>query len=46
MLTAKNISITDEQLNILIEAAVKQMKMEENTGIVIEAVDEPTTKTE
>lgn len=46
MLTAKNISITDEQLNILIEAAVKQMKMEENAGIVIEAVDEPTTKTE
>lgn len=39
-------SITDEQLNILIEAAVKQMKMEENAGIVIEAVDEPTTKTE
>lgn len=46
MLTAKNISITDEQLNILIEAAVKQMKMEENAGIVIEAVDEPITKTE
>ena len=46
MLTAKNISITDEQLNILIEAAVKQMKMEENAGIVIEAVDEQTTKTE
>ena len=45
MLT-KNISITDEQLNILIEAAVKQMKMEENAGIVIEAVDEQTTKTE
>ena len=42
MLTAKNISITDEQLNILIEAAVKQMKMEENAGIVIEAVDEQT----
>lgn len=42
----KNISITDEQLNILIEAAVKQMKMEENAGIVIEAVDEQTTKTE
>lgn len=45
MLTAK-ISITDKQLNILIEAAVKQMKMEENAGIVIEAVDEQTTKTE
>lgn len=44
MLTAKNISITDEQLNILIEAAVKQMKMEENAGICNEAVDEQTTK--
>ena len=30
MLTAKNISITDEQLDTLIEAAVKAMKMEEN----------------
>lgn len=30
MLTAKNISITDEQLDTLIEAAVKVMKMEEN----------------
>lgn len=30
MLTAKNISITDEQLDMLIEAAVKAMKMEEN----------------
>lgn len=30
MLTAKNISITDDQLNILIESAVKAMKMEEN----------------
>lgn len=29
ILTAKNISITDEQLDTLIEAAVKQMKMEE-----------------
>lgn len=39
LLTAKNISISDEQLDILIEAAVKQMKMQENAGIVIEAVD-------
>ena len=30
MLTTKNISITDEQLDTLIEAAVKAMKMEEN----------------
>lgn len=30
MLTAKNISITDEQLDTLIEAAVKAMKIEEN----------------
>lgn len=30
MLTTKNISITDEQLDTLIEAAVKVMKMEEN----------------
>ena len=30
MLAAKNISSTDEQLDTLIEAAVKAMKMEEN----------------
>ena len=29
MLIAKNISLTDEQLDILIEAAVKQMKIDE-----------------
>lgn len=39
VLLAKNISISDEQLDILIEAAVKQMKINENSGIVIEAVD-------
>jgi hypothetical protein len=39
ILTAKNISISDEQLDTLIEAAVKQMKIEENAGIVIEATD-------
>lgn len=39
ILLAKNISISDEQLDILIEAAVKQMKINENSGIVIEAVD-------
>lgn len=40
ILMAKNISLSDEQLDVLIEAAVKQMKIEENTGVVIEAVDE------
>lgn len=40
MLTAKNISISDEQLDILIEAAVKQMKISENAGITITATDE------
>lgn len=30
MLVAKNISITDEQIDMLIEAAVKQMKMSES----------------
>ena len=31
ILTAKNISISDDQLEILIEAAVKAMKMKEGT---------------
>lgn len=31
ILTAKNIALSDEQLDVLIEAAVKQMKTEENT---------------
>lgn len=39
ILTAKNISISEEELDVLIEAAVKQMKIEENAGIVIEAAD-------
>jgi LL-H family phage holin len=30
LLMSKNISLTDEQLNILIESAVKAMKMEDN----------------
>ena len=34
MLTTKNISITDEQLDTLIEAAVKAMKMEENKSTI------------
>lgn len=32
MLVAKNIALSDEQLDVLIEAAVKQMKMEEKGG--------------
>ncbi len=36
ILIAKNISISDEQLNVLIEAAVKEMKMQENAGIIVE----------
>lgn len=40
ILIAKNIALSDEQLDVLIEAAVKQMKIEENAGVVIEAVDE------
>lgn len=40
LLIAKNIALSEEQLDILIEAAVKQMKIEENFGIVIDAVDE------
>lgn len=40
LLIAKNISISDEQLDILIEAAVKQMKISENAGVTITATDE------
>lgn len=43
LLIAKNIALSDEQLDVLIEAAVKQMKIEENAGVVIEAVDEVPT---
>lgn len=32
ILTARNISLSDEQLDILIEAAVKEMKMQEAAG--------------
>ena len=32
ILTAKNITLSDEQLDVLIEAAVKQMKIAENTA--------------
>jgi LL-H family phage holin len=44
LLIAKNISLTDDQINILIESAVKQMKTEENAGIVIETTDEHEEK--
>lgn len=37
ILIAKNISISEEQLNVLIEAAVKEMKMQEGTGITVES---------
>ncbi len=36
ILIAKNIALSDEQLDVLIEAAVKQMKIEENTAVSIE----------
>lgn len=35
LLMAKNISISDEQLDILIEAAVKEMKISEAAGVTI-----------
>ncbi len=37
ILIAKNISISDEQLNVLIEAAVKEMKMQENNAIIVDS---------
>lgn len=40
ILTAKNIALSDEQLDVLIEAAVKEMKIAENAGVTIEAVDD------
>lgn len=38
LLMAKNISISDEQLDILIEAAVKQMKIQEKSTTTNESV--------
>lgn len=35
MLTEKNIAISEEQIDILIEAAVKEMKISENSGVTI-----------
>ena len=40
LLQEKNIALSDTQIEILIEAAVKQMKLQENAGIVIEATDD------
>jgi hypothetical protein len=40
ILTAKNISLSDEQLDVLIESAVKQMTMDENAGLTITATNE------
>ena len=40
ILIAKNISISEEQLNVLIEAAVKEMKMQESAGIIVESAVE------
>lgn len=39
LLIAKNIALSDEQLDVLIEAAVKQMKIAENAGVTIAAAD-------
>lgn len=42
IMIAKKIALSDEQLDVLIEAAVKQMKIEENSGIVYDtAVEVP-----
>ena len=40
ILQEKNITLSDAQIEILIEAAVKQIKLQENAGIVIEATDD------
>ena len=40
ILQEKNIALSDKQIEILIEAAVKQVKIQENSGIVIEATDD------
>lgn len=49
LLIEKNIALSDEQLDILIEAAVKQMKIEAGSGVTInnsagEAPGEKTAK--
>lgn len=44
ILIAKNIALSDEQLDVLIEAAVKQMKMEENDNVMFETNTETAKK--
>lgn len=44
ILIAKNIALSDEQLDVLIEAAVKQMKMEENANVMFETKTETAKK--
>lgn len=44
ILIAKNIALSDEQLDVLIEAAVKQMKMEENANVMFETNTETAKK--
>ena len=46
ILAAKNISISDGQLNVLIEAAVKEMKIAENAGVVIDTLSVSTEPAE
>lgn len=46
ILIAKNIALSNEQLDLLIEAAVKQMKIEENAAVRIEAADDADKTTE
>lgn len=41
MLTAKNIAISDEQIDVLIEAAVKEMKISESAGVTITNAVQP-----
>lgn len=46
ILTAKNISISDEQLDVLIEAAVKEMKIAENGTNITNIVSDGKTSEE
>lgn len=43
LLIEKNISISDEQLDVLIESAVKEMKIKEGTEAAISSGDEDIT---
>lgn len=44
LLIKKNIALSDEQLDVLVEAAVKQMKIEENSGIGAAGVEPIATE--